>query len=388
MNKRFLFTVFSVLVIAAVAGGAIFLAKGYRFSPKTGAVKGTGIISVASIPDQASVYIDGHLTTASNATVSSLTPKNYDVKITKDGFISWEKNVEVKEGLVTQIKATLFPAIPTVYPMTFNGVEHVTLSADGQRLVFIVTGGDSNPSNSSTGIVTLKRNGVWVWEMLGNPLSFAGGPEPHRVSDLIPGLDYAKAIMRWSPDSTQVLVSLPDRSLLMDENKFNDYGRDITPTLDSTLNQWVQDQKSIDSTRFSSLKDLNLRSEASGAALLKWSADETKFFFSQDGKTDFKLVDLGTNSVNSLPKAYSFSWLPDSRHLVMVESNNTKTDSGFPVAKISIIETDGSNKSEIYVGNFDPNSVLPWPDQSRLVIVSSLPTPTASKPNLFGVNLK
>src|SRR5690348_7384267 len=138
MNKRFLFTLFLIAFCLIGTSIAIFLAKGYRFSPKTGTLTGTGIISITSIPDQASVFIDGHLTTATNANISSLLPKKYDVKITKDGFIPWEKQIDVKEGLVTQIKATLFPAIPTIYPLTFNGVENVNMSPDGQRFVFIV----------------------------------------------------------------------------------------------------------------------------------------------------------------------------------------------------------------------------------------------------------
>jgi hypothetical protein len=112
MSKRFLFTILSLLVIAVAAGIAVFLAKGYTFSTKEGAIVGTGIVSITSQPEGASVYIDGHLTTATNATIDHLSPKEYDVKIIKDGFIPWEKKVEVKEGLVSDLKITLFPAIP------------------------------------------------------------------------------------------------------------------------------------------------------------------------------------------------------------------------------------------------------------------------------------
>src|SRR3989339_841992 len=128
MSKRFIITVVTLLVIGLAAGVAILLAKGYTFSPKEKRIVGTGIITVSSQPDAASVYIDGHLTTATNATISSLTPKNYSVKIIKEGFIPWEKQISVKEELVTEVKVTLFPAIPTIYPLTFNSVLNPVLS--------------------------------------------------------------------------------------------------------------------------------------------------------------------------------------------------------------------------------------------------------------------
>ena len=128
MSKRFLYTILTLIIVFVGAGFAIFLAKGYTISTKDGKIVGTGILSVTSSPDAASVYIDGHLTTATNATVSSLPPKDYDLKIIKEGFIPWEKKIIIQEGLVTDVKATLFPAIPTVYPLTFNGVKEAVLS--------------------------------------------------------------------------------------------------------------------------------------------------------------------------------------------------------------------------------------------------------------------
>ncbi len=389
MSRRFLYTILTVLIIGVLTGVAIFLAKGYRFSAKTGQISGTGIMSITSLPDQASVYLDGHLTTATNANIDSLPPKVYDVRITKEGFIPWEKKIEVKEGLVSQIKATLFPAIPTVYPLTFSGVDKVVISPDTQRLAFIVPDSAST-ADAATSALSGKKSGIYVWEMISGPLNFTSGPEPHRIGSLIPGLDYSKAIVRWSEDSTQVLVSLPDRSLLFDENKFGDIGRDITATSDPTLTTWDQEKSTKDLSQYNSIKDENLKKEASGSALIKWSPDETKFITSKDGKSDFKLVDLSTSKILLLPKITLADWLPDSRHLVLVEEQAGSKDSNqnFPYGRIFVIETDGSNKSEVYAGNFNTTSVFPWPDGSRLVIVSSVPTPTGNTPNLFGINLK
>lgn len=398
MSKRFLFTILTFIVIAIAAGVAIFLAKGYRYSPRNGAVLGTGILSITSVPDQASVYLDGHLTTATNANINSLPPKNYDVKIVKEGFIAWEKKIDVKEGLVTEVKATLFRAIPSIYPLTYSGALNVSLSPDAQSIAYVV------PSSPDNGTQAEKRTGVWVWQMSEKPISFARGAEPHQIAQTQPGLDYSKATIRWSPDSTQLMLTFPDRTLLLDTNKFNDPPSDITATLASTQKSWDDDQKAKDLTRLQLIKDLSLRQTASAAAVLRWAPDESKFMYSSDGKKDFKVVDLGTGKQVRPQKTYDlpqiqgvYSWLSDSEHLLVVESEEVQAaqtqtkdvaQTQFKNGKISVIEFDGFNKDEIYAGSFDPGSVFVWPDNSRLVMVSSLPIATASQPNLFGINLK
>ncbi|MBI3486114.1 PEGA domain-containing protein [Candidatus Daviesbacteria bacterium] len=400
VSRNFLFTLLIGLVIAVIASVAIFLAKGYRFSPEKVSFSGTGIISITSVPDQASVFLDDHLITATNANINSLVPKTYKVKIQKDGFIAWEKQVEVKVGLVTDIKATLFPAIPTVYPLTYNGVLNPVLSPDGQKLVFVV------PVSSDQTLNQAKKSGIWVWTMSEKQLAFARGNEPHQIMQSLPGLDFSKGSFHFSPDSSQLLFSLPDRNLLLDPNQLNDNPRDITPILNPTLNGWKDEAKVKDSAAILAIKDLNLRNIASNSATLIWSPDETKFLYSDQktsllenyddlsssssanlsevsadknfGQTfNFKIADLTDRKTYNLPKTQFVAWLPDSRHLVLVNKD-----------KISVVEFDGSNQSVIFAGNFNPKVAYPWPDGSRLMIISSLPTPTAEQPNLYGINLK
>lgn len=395
MSRRFILTVLMLLVIGVGAAVAVFLAKGYRFSTKDGAILGTGIMSITSFPDQASVYLDGHLTTATNANINALLPKEYSVKIVKEGFIPWEKKIEIKQGFVSKIKATLFRAIPSFYPLTYSGAVNATLSSDGERLAFAVPLSDEqNP------VTNRRRNGLWVWSMKQNQITFARGGEPRQIAISEAGIDYTQAKLRFSPDSSQILASFEDRHLLLDANKLNDPAKDITPTLQITLRSWDQDQKSKDLTRLQLIKDVSLRNTASGSAELLWSPDESKILFCEckDGVKEFKVADLIESKSYDLPDANYVSWLPasDDRasdHLVIVDAEPIKESDVSEVAeirpgKISVIEFDGSNKAEIYAGNFNPDSVIAWPDGSRLMVISSLATATASKPNLYGINLK
>lgn len=362
MSKKFIITIATIVVIAIAASVAIFLAKGYTFSAKEKRIVGTGIITISSEPDSASVFIDGHLTTATNATISSLPPKVYSVKVVREGFIPWEKEVSVKEGLVTPIKVTLFPAMPTIYPLSFNGVMSPTLSPDGGQLAFVVPG--------SAG----KKAGVWVWTQVRNqPISFARSAEPHQIAQNSVA-DFSKATLKWSADSKQVLATVDSNNYLLESDKLNSDPRDITPILKATLQTWEEDVQSKNESRVLAILDANLRQIASSSADVRWSPDETKFMVV---KGEAKVYNLEGKKNYSLPVARLYTWLPDSRHIILVEEKT-----------ISIVDFDGTNKAVIYAGSFQDDFVFPWLDSSRLVIISSFPTPTASEPNLYGINLK
>lgn len=389
MSKRFILTVIMAIVIFGAAGIAMVLAKGYTFSTSDNRLVGTGIISATSEPDSASVYIDGHLTTATNATISSLPPKTYNVKIVKEGYIPWENNVKVKEGLVTEVKVTLFPAFPTIYALTYNGIKNPVLSPDGSKMVFTVISG--------------KKPGLWVWSMVKNqPINFIRASEPHQVAANSTGIDFSNSTYQWSPDSQQIIATVGNNSYLLDSERLSTDPKDITPTLDATLNSWAEDIKVKNNANLMTIKDLGIRKIASESAALKWSPDGTKFIFGDLAKTiqtptkniqttqtilpnqsfnqhilNAKVYDIETNKTYDLPDAKLQFWLPNSMHVVMVEDGD-----------IAIVDADGTNKAVIYAGNFLDDFVFPWPDSSRLVFITTFPTPTASEPNLYGVNLK
>lgn len=363
MSRKFIITIVTLLVIAAGAGTAIFFAKGYTFSTTEKRIVGTGIITITSEPDAASVFVDGHLTTATNATISSLPAKTYSIKVNKEGFIPWERSVVVKEGLVTDLKITLFPAIPTIYPLTFTGVSSSTLSPDGSRLAYVVSGG--------------KKPGVWVWTMAKNqPISFARSSEPHQIASNTT-TDFSKATLKFSPDSKQVLATVGNSNYLLNSDNLVSDPRDITAILTATMKGWEDDQLAKDISRIETLKDTSLRKIASDSATLKFSPDETKFIAKKDVNSELKVYNLEDGKDYILPAAKDHIWLPDSRHIILVEDTS-----------ISLLDFDGTNKAVIYAGKFDNNFVFPWPDSSRLVIITSFPTPTASEPNLYGINLK
>lgn len=381
MSRHFVFTLITALVILALTGAGILLVKGYKFSFKNGQISGTGIISITSEPEGASVFIDNHLTSATNTTIPSLVPKSYDVRVVKEGLIPWQKKVTVREGLVSELKITLFPAIPTVSPLTFNGAVNPLLSPDGNKLAFFV------PIATNSGSLK-QRGGVWVLNMVSQPISFSRSSGSRQLISSTQELEFAKGKLRFSPDSKSVLVTVQEggregvenqRNFILSVDQTTALSNlvDITPTVDSTIKTWDEEIKRTDEARILAIKNSTARKIASDSAQIKWAPDETKFMFGVSSTNISRVYDLAEDKQYNLPQAHAYLWLPDSRHIILVKDG-----------KIGVIEFDGINESEVFAGNFLNGFVFPWPDSSKLVILSSIPTPTASQPNLFGVNLK
>src|SRR3989337_710448 len=80
----------SILVFCLLIGTTILFVlygRGYRFGFNQGEpqLAKTGILQVASKPTGSQVYINDHLTTATDNAIN-LTPGKYTIKIAKDGY--------------------------------------------------------------------------------------------------------------------------------------------------------------------------------------------------------------------------------------------------------------------------------------------------------------
>jgi len=105
----------SLLIFFILAPILIFRSQGYRFDVQNRQIIQTGGFYFEVLPKQVSIYLNNNFSRKTdfffNSTlVENLLPKKYNVKITKDNYISWEKNLEIREKEVTEAKdITLFP---------------------------------------------------------------------------------------------------------------------------------------------------------------------------------------------------------------------------------------------------------------------------------------
>lgn len=361
MNKRLLSVAIVVLGILAVTFTAILLAKGYRFDRGTGTIRGTGIIAVSSIPQGAGIYLDGELASASNNAIRDLSPKTYQVKISKDGFSNWEKAVLVEAEKVALIDVVLFPITPDLRPLTFTGVSNPQLSSDGQKVVYA----SSDPNKA----------GLWVLDMSNRPFTFSR--DPKQIAKDTVTFRYSKANFSWAPDSKTVLVTAKLTSgknvaYLLDIEQLTESPTDVGPTIDQTKAVWQSDLELKNKDRLSQLTEV-LKTQVESSAKVRWSPDELKVAWEKDGVV--KAYDLKKDGLAEIGNPKDFFWYPDNGHLILVEDGT-----------ISIVEADGTNKTSIYGGGFEDSLVFPWPDGSKLVILATLNK--AAGANLYSISLR
>ena len=158
--------VISLLILSFIAIGTVLViiyGRGYRFgfdmNGKPG-VLGTGLLVTTSTPDGAHVYIDDHLTTATNNTIN-LAPGEYKVRIFKDGYFPWEKKITIEKEIVSKAEALLFPSAPKLENITITGVTRPTIDSTYSRIAYTVSS-ESAKKNNGIYILTMNRGSLLV----------------------------------------------------------------------------------------------------------------------------------------------------------------------------------------------------------------------------------
>ena len=378
-----------ILIFAAIA---IFWARGFKPNFKNGTIERTGLIVASSTPTGAQVYLDDRLTSATDTNIAFLAPKTYKVRIQKDGYTTWQKDIEIKADLATEIKALLFPLAPEIKPLTTTGATGPTLSPDYSKIAYGV-GGD--------------RGGLYIIEMSDTPFPFRQGPKQIAKNQNV--FDFSGAGFIWGPDSKQLIAYFQNEqgastaNLLIATDKTNDELRDITASLAATLSSWQQDLITNAQTQ-ALLVPQNIKSATQEAAVaspspspgnlvtqqpgnqlnyyptgLIFSPDEEKILY-KDKAGQYKVYDLKAKKESTLPTfndLASISWYPDSNHLVVAQKD-----------LISIIEADGANKMTIYTGKFEDGFVFAHPSGTKLIILTTLTQTEGTPANLYSINLR
>ncbi len=116
-TRRFIFYSFVFLFIIT-GTGIVFYSQGWRpvFQNNKIEFKKTGAVFIETIPKGVLIKIGNEIfkdksgLIQNGTLIDNLLPENYKVEIKKDGYISWEKNILVGSGLVSEIsKAILIP---------------------------------------------------------------------------------------------------------------------------------------------------------------------------------------------------------------------------------------------------------------------------------------
>lgn len=370
---------------------AILYANGYRLSLNGGTgnvkfIEGTGLLVATSRPDSAKVLINDKLTTATNNTIN-LAPGVYNVKIQKDGYVSWEKKIIIKKGFVSEASVLLFPTTPKLEAVTTIGISNLVMDATQTLLAFTVA------SSSAA------KNGIYSLDMSARTLIFLGDTGTQLVSD-VPD-NFSQSELSFSPNGKEILAKLPSGTYyLLDSRASGQTPENVTNSLPVVNQDWAQQRVERDKKIMGSLG-----SKLTPVARMYFkdmtpSPENDKILYTASSSGTLAPVARPAPSVNSTPdqrnvkagsvyvydikedKNYEigdgsnkYFWHADDRHLVYAKSG-----------RVNIVEFDGGNLTTVYDGPFADSLVFPWPDGSGIGILTRL---SSNVPyNLYRIGLQ
>jgi len=400
MRKQIIIPILIILFLLVGTALVILFGKGYTLNLNGNGpvLSGTGLLVATSAPDGAQVLINGHLTTATDNTIN-LAPGDYDIKIFKEGYFPWEKKITIKKEVVSKADALLFPTAPQLISITNVGILNPVLDPTQTKLAYTVA------SQSAA------KNGIYVLDMSLRPILTLQNASTQLADDTIVG--FSQSVLIWSPDSAQILATVPTPSAttyLLQTSGMNQTPQDVTETIASVNTSWQKIKTEKDTAQMNSLpKKLRLVA-ATNFNILEWSTDDTKILYEASESASIPLIVtpalIGTDStpqvrdikkgevyvydikedrnypiLSSLPTTNNnqqlpIMWYPDSKHLVYVHDG-----------KIDMMEYDAANPTTVYAGPFMNDYVFPWPDATKLVILTNLGNPSIT-PNLYTIGLK
>ncbi|MFH1561491.1 MAG: PEGA domain-containing protein [Patescibacteria group bacterium] len=391
--RRTLFFVVALFAgIGLVAYLVSFLIRGYRPQPGGGiSLQATGLLAADSKPEGASVYLDDKLITATNDSLN-LPPGEYQVRIEKDGFLPWQKELKIKKEVVIQTNTVLFKSAPDLKPLTNTGAINPVLSPEGSRIVYAVNTASAR-----------KNNGIWVLDLSsGLPLSRAN---VRQLTDLPIGDN--ETTFEWSPDGKQILITLGKQgNYLVSIDQFIDSDQlaDVSLQLKTILTGWEEEREMDLVTKLAKLPEQMEAIASQSADLIQFSSDGEKMVYlatdsvaipedliphppARSTQVEDRNLKPGniycfdskedTNFLlGSADQMKNIRWLTE-RHLVYIDQEKNE---------VKVLEADNSNRLSVYSGPFDNGFVFPSPSGKSLITLTSLHP--GSSGNLYEVVIR
>ncbi|MFW5702910.1 MAG: carboxypeptidase-like regulatory domain-containing protein [Candidatus Dojkabacteria bacterium] len=208
-----------VLAIAVFIGGAsvaaILIARGENRSDS--GLSQTGSIRINTEINRLQIKLDGEfISKANDDLIPNLEPGTYELEVTSPNYSIWQKSVEVRRGLVTDVFPQLIPEEITPEIFSSLPVSQTTFDYKGEYMYYVV-------SEAARG----RDNGIWrqrISESSG--FDFFGRNEPVKLAnignEIASSLDEGNLRLLPSPDNSRLLLQLGERYHLLDATRTND----------------------------------------------------------------------------------------------------------------------------------------------------------------------
>lgn len=369
MKNSWIQTALTLLLLLGVTTALYLYTAGYRINkePDEGIdFSKRGMVGAKSIPEGAKVYLNDELVTATNDSIQGVNPGFHKLRIEKNGFVTWEKEIEVFAELVTDITAILVSQSPRLEPLTNTGAMNPSISPTDTKIAYFTKNGE--------------EPGIWIIPLTGEGLSLFRSNPFSAIKD-IPGLTYSDGkSIKWGPAEKQILVETENEEYYLIDLQSQTTEATASPEL--VEQTWAEENKQ---KRIDFIAKLEIPEELTEIAVAEdtlWSPDNKKFFYkTTEGE---QIIHKVYNLEKPLPVGEKMdttvfttsiydpqplvTWYADSYHLLLTEEYNEETSTG----KISIIRLDGTNKTEVYNSTLFSDKIFSVPSGDRIVILTSL----------------
>ncbi len=198
-RKIYWFLIYPLAAITFIVLSLFFILSARGYNIRIGAdgitFHKTGMLIISSKPTGAKIFLNGkdttHTTGFFSIKIDNLGKDKYHLKLTKDGYYSWEKNVPIEPEMVTWANYILmFPKNPTIDKVNISGtlIDSLT-SLDNKSQIFLIKLNDSykisvfNDATSQSNII----------------LDTAALPPDQKITD--------PRLLDWSNDKRYILFS-------------------------------------------------------------------------------------------------------------------------------------------------------------------------------------
>lgn len=380
----------STFVIVGIVGvAAILYARGFRLQSNQDnlALGPTGLLVANSDPTGAQVFVDGELKTATDNSIS-LSPGTYSVSIKKEGYMGWEKDITIEKEAVTQVDAFLVSAAPSLTALTFSGAIKPVASEDFSKIAYVVPPATDN----------IERAGLWIMETVNLPLGF--NRDPRRITDG----DLTLATYEFSPDTREVLLTIPTGTYLLNASEFTPQTArvNVLSQVATIRREWQEIRTTRLAAKIAPLPDEIEAIFAQKTKDILYSPDENRILYTATDSAQIKkglVQELPGSSTQAekreleADKKYVYDiredknfavgsseeviyWVSNSLNLVIPEEN-----------KITITDYDGTNRKTAFNGSYVFPVAYPSTNVNRLLLLTNFGA-SDSLTNLYWLSLK
>ncbi len=141
----------------------VLYAIGYRTPQTEGPIPSVGVLTVESFPKRARIIFNNKDSGSTPEDITGIRPSRANIKVSKESYIPWAKNINIKPGQVTYLdNIRLFKREPVIKKIS-QGISHFSLSPD--RKLLATAHNNTVEILDTDGQVVLKKSSPFLYSI-------------------------------------------------------------------------------------------------------------------------------------------------------------------------------------------------------------------------------